>query len=62
MRWLMQPPAQAVGNQDALASQLQGVVLDEATSTMQNSVQTSFGSGGSSSQSQQGGVHVDDEN
>ncbi|KAK1432617.1 hypothetical protein QVD17_09515 [Tagetes erecta] len=61
MRWLMQPPAQAVGNQDALASQLQGVALDDATPTLEDSVQTSFGSRGSSSQSLQGGGHVVDE-
>ncbi|KAI3784561.1 hypothetical protein L1987_43662 [Smallanthus sonchifolius] len=39
MRWLMQPTAQAVGNQEALASQLQGVALDDATSTIHDSVQ-----------------------
>ncbi|XP_024978393.1 la-related protein 1C-like isoform X1 [Cynara cardunculus var. scolymus] len=54
MRWLMHPPAQysnlsspqAVGrspNQDVLASQLQGVTLDETASTNQDSVDTFFG-------------------
>ncbi|KAI7735437.1 hypothetical protein M8C21_013252, partial [Ambrosia artemisiifolia] len=34
----VQPPAQAGENQDVLASQLQGVSLDDATSTVQDSV------------------------
>ncbi|KAI3669373.1 hypothetical protein L6452_40607 [Arctium lappa] len=69
MRWLMHPPAQysnlsspqAVGrshNQDIMASQLQGITLDETNSTNQDSVGTFFGrssSGEFNSQSQQAG-------
>ncbi|KAJ9561817.1 hypothetical protein OSB04_006977 [Centaurea solstitialis] len=69
MRWLMQPPTQypnlsspqAVGrspNQDVLASQLQGVTLDEKATTNQGSVATYFGrssSGEFNNQLQQAG-------
>ncbi|KAL8231695.1 hypothetical protein R6Q57_001473 [Mikania cordata] len=50
IRWLMQPPSQAAGSQDVLASQLQGVSLDGATSTVQDSVRF-----------QQSGGNVEDE-